>query len=153
MISLEKLGQKDDGHEHEDGYYNEDEHNHEHPNTHEHGKICFCPLHGILDTISKKWALMVIAAIGNSGSSGFNELKRTLCNVSSKTLSNTLKDLEEQNLVKRTVEDTTPPTVRYSLTDKGFELRELLIPLLEWVEKNGSHEEDGCPIHVMIKNV
>ena len=113
-----------------------------------HEQICFCPLHGILDTISKKWALMVIAVIGNSGSAGFNELKRALCNVSSKTLSNTLKDLEGQNLVERRVEDTMPPTVHYYLTVSGWELRELLIPLLEWVQKNGGHEEEGCPIHV-----
>ena len=33
----------------------------------EHTTVCFCPLHGILDTISKKWALMIIAVIGNSG--------------------------------------------------------------------------------------
>lgn len=113
-----------------------------------HKQICFCPLHGILDTISKKWALMVIAVIGNSGSSGFNELKRALCNVSSKTLSNTLKDLEAQNLVERRVSDTMPPTVQYYLTVSGWELRELLIPLLEWVQKNGGQEEEGCPIHV-----
>ena len=116
-----------------------------------HDQICFCPLHGILDTISKKWALMVIAVIGNSGSAGFNELKRALCNVSSKTLSNTLKDLEAQNLVERRVEDTMPPTVHYYLTVSGWELRELLIPLLEWVMKNGGHEEEGCPIHVKME--
>lgn len=116
-----------------------------------HDQICFCPLHGILDTISKKWALMVIAVIGNSGSAGFNELKRALCNVSSKTLSNTLKDLEGQNLVERRVEDTMPPTVHYYLTVSGWELRELLIPLLEWVQKNGGHEEEGCPIHVKME--
>ena len=94
---------------------------------------------------------MVIAVIGNSGYAGFNELKRALCNVSSKTLSNTLKDLEAQNLVERRVEDTMPPTVHYYLTVSGWELRELLIPLLEWVQKNGGHEEEGCPIHVRME--
>ena len=115
-----------------------------------HTGICFCPLHGILDTISKKWALMIIAAIGNDGSAGFNDLKRMLCNVSSKTLSNTLKELEERNLVVRKVQDTAPPTVKYYLSESGWELRELLIPLLEWVEKNGGNAEDGCPIHLHI---
>ena len=71
------------------------------PDNPEHLEICFCPLHGLLDTISKKWALMIIAVIGNHGSAGFNELKRYLCNVSSKTLSNTLKDLEEKGLIYR----------------------------------------------------
>lgn len=112
-----------------------------------HLEICFCPLHGLLDTISKKWALMIIAVIGNHGSAGFNELKRYLCNVSSKTLSNTLKDLEEKGLIYRQVVDQTPPVVRYYLTVSGWELRELLIPLLAWVMKNGGHADEGCPIH------
>ena len=116
----------------------------------EHTNICFCPLHGILDTISKKWALMIIAVIGNTGSAGFNELKRGLCNVSSKTLSVTLKELEEKELIERRVQDTCPPTVRYYLTVSGWELRELLIPLLTWVMKNGGHGEEGCPIHIQI---
>ena len=60
----------------------------------EHLDICFCPLHGLLDTISKKWALMIIAVIGNHGSAGFKELERQLCNVRSKTLSKTLKGIE-----------------------------------------------------------
>ena len=115
-------------------------------------QICFCPLHGILDTISKKWALMVIAAVGNSGSAGFNELKRMLCNVSSKTLSSTLKELEEHHLIERKVTDSSPPKVTYYLTVSGWELCELLIPLLEWVMENGGHAEEGCPIHLM-KNV
>jgi len=114
----------------------------------DHTEICFCPLHGILDTISKKWALMIIAIIGNSGSAGFNELKKLLSNVSSKTLSNTLKELEDVKLLVRKVQDTAPPTVRYYLTESGWELRELLIPILEWVVKNGGKEEIGCPIHL-----
>jgi len=91
---------------------------------------------------------MIIAVIGNSGSSGFNELKRGLCEVSSKTLSATLKELEEKNLISRKVLETTPPTVKYCLTVSGWELRELLIPLLIWVMKNGGDEEVGCPIHM-----
>lgn len=117
------------------------------PDNPEHLEICFCPLHGLLDTISKKWARMIIAVIGNHGSAGFNELKRYLCNVSSKTLSNTLKDLEEKGLIFRQVVDQTPPVVRYYLTVSGWELRELLVPLLAWVMRNGGRADEGCPIH------
>ena len=84
---------------------------------------------------------------------GFNELKKTLCDVSSKTLSSTLKDLEAQNLITREILDTKPPTVRYTLTGAGTELHALLVPLLEWVIKNGGHEEEGCPVHIHGKNV
>lgn len=74
-------------------------------------EMCFCPLHGLLDTISKKWALMIIAAIGNHGTAGFNELKKYLCNISFKTLSRTLKELEEEGLISRQVIDQMPPVV------------------------------------------
>lgn len=90
---------------------------------------------------------MIIAVIGNHGSAGFNEMKRYLCNVSSKTLSKTLKDLEAQGLIYRQVTYDTPPQVKYYLTVSGWELRELLVPILRWVMKNGGHEEIGCPIH------
>ena len=122
------------------------------PEVPDHTEICFCPLNGILDTISKKWALMIIAVIGNRGSAGFNELKRSLCNVSSKTLSTTLHDLEEQGLLTRQIIDQNPPQVKYYLTVSGWELRELLVPILIWVMKNGGHEEEGCPIHLNPRN-
>lgn len=112
-----------------------------------HDEICFCPMTGLLDTISKKWSLMIIAAVGNCGTMGFNEIKNTLCGISAKTLSSTLKELEDKGLVARNIHDTAPPTVKYCLTVSGWELRELLIPILEWVMKNGGHEEEGCPIH------
>jgi DNA-binding HxlR family transcriptional regulator len=124
------------------------------PDNPAHLEICFCPLHGLLDTISKKWALMIIAVIGNHGSAGFNELKRYLCNISSKTLSNTLKDLEDKGLIYRQVVDQNPPVARwYYLTVSGWELRELLIPLLAWVMKNGGHADEGCPIHFNAEHV
>ena len=59
----------------------------------EHQDICFCPLHGLLDTISKKWALMIIAVIGNHGSAGVKELKPQRFNVGVKTTSKTLQGL------------------------------------------------------------
>ena len=118
----------------------------------DHTHLCFCPLHGIFDTISKKWALLVIAAIGNSGSTGFNELKHILGDVSSKTLSSTLKELGNHHLVERKVNPGTPPTVSYSLTVSGWELRELLIPILEWAIKNGETEDEDCPIRLSEKN-
>lgn len=110
--------------------------------------VCFCPLDGILDTISKKWSLMIIAVVGNTGSMGFNEIKRYLAGVSSKTLSASLKELESKDLITRTVMNTSPPSVKYSLTDSGSELRNALVPILGWVEKRGGHPKEGCPIHI-----
>lgn len=108
--------------------------------------LCFCPLSGILDVIAKKWALLIIAILGNEGEKGFNELKRELGCIGPKPLSDTLKNLERIELVKRTVIDTSPPTVKYSLTPDGRELREYLVPMLLWVSERGGAEVPGCPI-------
>jgi DNA-binding HxlR family transcriptional regulator len=78
--------------------------------------ICFCPLSGILDVIAKKWALLIIAILGNEGERGFNELKKELGCISPKPLSDTLKKLERIGLVSKRVMATSPPSVKYSLT-------------------------------------
>lgn len=111
-------------------------------------ELCFCPLTGILDVIAKKWALLIIAILGNEGEKGFNELKRELGCISPKPLSDTLKNLERVGLVRKQVLNTSPPTVRYSLTADGQDLRDNLIPLLIWVSEHGGHKMPGCPIHV-----
>lgn len=111
------------------------------------GDICFCPLFGILDVIAKKWALLIIAILGNEGERGFNELKKDLGCISPKPLSDTLKKLEGIGLVSKKILETSPPTVKYSLTADGEELREYLIPMLVWVSKRGGEEMPGCPIN------
>jgi DNA-binding HxlR family transcriptional regulator len=108
--------------------------------------ICFCPLVGILDVIAKKWALLIVAILGNEGEKGFNELKKDLGCISPKPLSDTLKNLERIDLVKKKVLETSPPTVKYSLTPDGQELREHLIPMLVWVSERGGQDMPGCPI-------
>lgn len=108
--------------------------------------VCFCPLFGILDVIAKKWALLIIAILGNEGEKGFNELKKELGCISPKPLSDTLKNLERIGLVNRKIMETSPPTVKYSLTPDGRVLREHLIPMLVWVSERGGQEMPGCPI-------
>jgi len=66
------------------------------------------------------------------------ELQRELRGISPKTLSKTLRELEKYGLVSREVLNTKPPRVRYYLSESGWELRSLLIPLLKWVSKHGS---------------
>jgi len=114
----------------------------------EENEICFCPLFGLLDVIAKKWALLIIAILGNEGEKGFNELKSELEAISPRTLSQTLRKLEAMHLVSKNILDTSPPHVRYSLTNEGEELREYLIPLLVWVSEHGAKEAPWCPIKV-----
>jgi DNA-binding HxlR family transcriptional regulator len=103
-------------------------------------------LSGILDVVAKKWALLIIAILGNEGEKGFNELKKELAAISPKPLSDTLKNLEGIGLVHKRVLLTSPPTTKYSLTPDGWEFREYLIPMLVWVSKRGGEDVPGCPI-------
>ena len=67
----------------------------------------------------------------------FNELRRYLKNVSDKTLSNNLKELEKDRLIIRKDYPQIPPKVEYSLSDRGKSLLEVLDQLCIWGEKNG----------------
>jgi len=106
--------------------------------------ICLCPLKGVIDVISKKWALLVINAIGNYGRLRFNKLMEELHGISPKTLSYTLKELQEEGLIKRESFAEIPPRVEYSLTNDGTELRKSIIPLLKWAATRNDMKKEKC---------
>ena len=106
--------------------------------------ICLCPLKGVIDVISKKWALLVINAIGNYGRLRFNKLMEELHGISPKTLSYTLKELQEEGLIKRESFAEIPPRVEYSLTNDGTELRKSIIPLLKWAATRNGMKKEKC---------
>jgi DNA-binding HxlR family transcriptional regulator len=110
--------------------------------------ICFCPLKGIIEVISKKWTLLIINALGNYGKLRFNTLMKELGDISPKTLSDTLKALLAEGLVKKESFNEIPPRVEYSLTEDGKELRKNIIPLLQWAAKRESAKKEKCsPIY------
>lgn len=95
-------------------------------------QLCFCPIKGVIDVISKKWTLFVVNALGNRGTLRFNDLMKELSGISPKTLSDTLKGLQTEQIIKRESFAEIPPRVEYSLTEKGTELRKAIMPLLKW---------------------
>jgi len=97
---------------------------------------CLCPIWGIIDVVSKKWAICVLTLLGTNPLR-YNQIKRNIGKISPRTLSNTLKSLEQEELIKRKVYAETPPRVEYSLTDSGKELQTALIPLVKWVRGRG----------------
>jgi DNA-binding HxlR family transcriptional regulator len=101
----------------------------------ENEEICLCPLEGIIGTISKKWALQIIAVIGNHPKLRFSEITKKLGRVSPKTLADRLKELEIAGLIKRETFAEIPPRVEYTLTKDGTELRNAMMPLMEWASK------------------
>jgi len=116
---------------------------------HEEGcQKCFCPLEGIIDVMGKKWTLLIVNALGNNGTLRFNGLMKELEGISPKTLSDKLKDLEAEGLIRRETFAEIPPRVEYSLTDDGIQLRRAIIPLLNWAAKrNGVNKERCAPAY------
>lgn len=89
----------------------------------------------ILQRIGDKWTVLVVGKLGD-GPLRFNELRAAVGGISQKMLTTTLRGLERDGFVTRTVFPTIPPRVDYELTDLG---RELLVPVAalgEWARKN-----------------
>ena len=97
--------------------------------------VCPCPCEGLIDIIGKKWALCVLALLGNSGTMRFNKLLGALPGISAKTMTDVLKDLQRTGLVKREAFAEIPPRVQYHLTKEGRELTMLVAPLMVWADK------------------
>lgn len=101
--------------------------------------VCLCPLDGVIDIISKKWALLIVNEIGNHKRIRYNELMKELDKVSPKTLADTLRGLADQNLIRRESFNEIPPRVDYTLTKEGEELRKAILPILKWaISKKGT---------------
>ncbi len=101
--------------------------------------ICLCPLEGVIDIISKKWALLIINEIGNHGHIRYNDIMKELKDISPKTLADMLKELQREGLIERQAFNEIPPRVEYTLTKDGQKLRRAIIPILEWaISKKGT---------------
>lgn len=96
---------------------------------------CYCPLGGVMDLLSSKYAMQVICVVGALQPVRYGEIESAFGEVSSSTLSTRLGELTDAGILEREQHDTIPPRVEYSLTSDGTELRELLEPLLRWVER------------------
>jgi DNA-binding HxlR family transcriptional regulator len=109
--------------------------------------LASCPSRQLLDRISDKWVALVLAALGSDGphhpgddrvdtprSMRFSELSRRLAGISQKMLTQTLRALERDGLVIRTVTPTVPVTVTYELTDLGLSLHQVMRDIKEWAE-------------------
>ena len=123
-----------------------------HQNEHQ---ACLCPLKGIIDLISKKWALLIINTLGNYGKLRFSQIMESLQGISPKTLSDTLKNLQNEGLIQRESFAEIPPRVEYTLTTDGAELRKSIIPLLEWTANRSTNSTErcaSCPPHVRASN-
>jgi DNA-binding HxlR family transcriptional regulator len=100
--------------------------------------VAECPSRKLLDRISDKWVTLVLVSLAD-GPLRFSELSRRLAGVSQKMLTQTLRALERDGLITRTVTPTVPVTVEYELTALGVSLQQVMLTLKDWAE---SHMDD-----------
>ncbi|MFE9398240.1 winged helix-turn-helix transcriptional regulator [Streptomyces flavidovirens] len=94
-----------------------------------------CEVRQILDRVADKWSLLVIALL-DSHVLRFTELRRKIDGISQRMLTVTLRQLERDGLVKRTVHPVVPPRVEYELTPLGATLHTTIRSLVTWTEKH-----------------
>ncbi len=103
-----------------------------------------CPSRQLLDRISDKWVVLVLCALGGDSPTGsgkpaplrYSQLSRQIAGVSQKMLTQTLRSLERDGLLTRTVTPTVPVTVDYALTDLGLSLHHTTRQLRTWAQDN-----------------
>jgi DNA-binding HxlR family transcriptional regulator len=94
-----------------------------------------CPIREVLDRIGDTWSLLVIMNL-QAGPVRFNALRRKIEGISQRMLAVTLRSLEADGLVTRTVTPTTPPQVDYALTEMGQSLAVPVAALGDWAVAN-----------------
>ncbi|HEX5120197.1 MAG TPA: helix-turn-helix domain-containing protein [Pseudonocardiaceae bacterium] len=93
-----------------------------------------CPSRRLLDTIGDKWASLAIVALGLGGRMRYTELAARIAGVSQKMLTQTLRGLERDGLLTRTVTPSVPVRVDYELTPLGLSLLDTICHLKQWAE-------------------
>jgi DNA-binding HxlR family transcriptional regulator len=96
-----------------------------------------CPIRGILDRIGDKWSFLLILKLAQQPHR-FGELRREVNDISQRMLTQTLRSLQRDGLISRTVFPTTPPSVEYRLTDLGRSLLEPMRSLVTWADLHQS---------------
>jgi DNA-binding HxlR family transcriptional regulator len=94
-----------------------------------------CPVREVLDRVAGKWSVQILVAAAH-GPIRFTELERGIEGISRRMLTLTLRNLERDGLVTRTVHPTVPPKVEYELTPVARELYDTLLRLTDWAERN-----------------
>ena len=97
-------------------------------------KSC-CPSRSVLQHVADKWTVLILCAL-TERTLRFGELRREIDGISQKMLTQVLRGLERDGLVRRTVYATVPPKVEYSLTELGLDLVKILEPIHCWLNAN-----------------
>jgi DNA-binding HxlR family transcriptional regulator len=101
-----------------------------------------CEIRDLLDRLADKWSLLVVELLGR-GSRRFTELRRTIDGISQRMLTLTLRQLERDGLVRRTVHAVVPPRVDYELTPLGISMLGAIEPLVAWTRAHRDEIADA----------
>lgn len=96
-----------------------------------------CPIRNVVARFSGKWAMLVLCLLAEGGVMRFSAIGRAIPDISPKVLTDTLRGLEADGLVSRTLHAEIPPRVEYGLTELGRSLMPPLKGLIEWALSNG----------------
>lgn len=101
-------------------------------------KLCAdrCPFRIVMDRFGDKWSILIIMALSENGVMRFNELSNCIDGISLKVLSSTLKILEDDEFVSRTVYPEVPPKVEYQLTQIGLDMIPYIRDISDWAVRN-----------------
>ena len=94
------------------------------------------PIGNLLSRIGDKWTILVMRVLERNEAIRFKELHRAVGGISQRMLTVTLRNLERDGLVIRTVYPTIPPRVEYALSERGAGLQEAMMPLFTWTREN-----------------
>lgn len=101
-----------------------------------YGNADKCPVRNVIDRLGDKWSVLVLMLLEETQVLRFNEIFSYIQTISQKMLSVTLKSLEADGLVQRTVYPQIPPKVEYELTERGRSLLPHLHQLASWANNN-----------------
>lgn len=96
-------------------------------------QLCIESIKKVTEIFGSKWAFLIMGEL-HAGTKRFNKLNKKL-GISTKSLSDVLKNLELNGIIKRTVMPTIPVTVEYSLTEKGQDFERVFFEMREWGKK------------------
>jgi len=102
-----------------------------------------CPIVATMKMLGNQWNMIAIRYLHDEPMR-YNQLRRAMGNVSSKTLSRSLKHLEKKEIIERRVFETSPISVQYSLTERGRELSDALYGMKSWGERWLTSEIPGA---------
>ena len=95
-----------------------------------------CPIRNILARLGDKWSLLVLYTLSQKERMRFGDLRRAVPDISQKMLTVTLRTLEEDGFVTRTIYPEVPPRVEYALTARAFSLLPHIQSLVAWAKEN-----------------